>query len=136
MFRIHKLGSNFFFHLSYYVEDTNNYVVMNYKGQEAVYVDSVRICGSDSPLSTGINKICITFRIPVRMIGAQKFNIFFLVIFLNFTFSVIRKLETNLQVVLARKAFAVSNVSARTCRSPRAASCRTLSSTRTASLLE
>lgn len=52
---------------SYYVPDSGSYRVVRYKSQEAVYVDNVKVCGSETGTS-GIHKIAVTLRIPVCLI--------------------------------------------------------------------
>ena len=49
---------------SYLIREEGRYVVIKYKGSETCYVDNVKLCGSESG-STELNKICITYRIPV-----------------------------------------------------------------------
>ena len=48
---------------SYFNPETLEYVVKRYKGQESLYVDNVIVLGNDG--KGGMNKITITFRIPV-----------------------------------------------------------------------
>jgi hypothetical protein len=75
---IHITGRSFFifypyqliycqhFSNSYYEVEAGRYSVAKYKGSEAVYVSNVNIIGSD--WSAGMNKVTITFRIPVMTI--------------------------------------------------------------------
>lgn len=71
----------FRFAASYYMQETGRFVLVKYKGQEAVYVDNVKICGSDSGVATGLIKVCITLRIPVRENDKLSDSVYFKQVF-------------------------------------------------------
>ena len=86
--------------------EAGRYSVAKYKGSEAVYVSNVNIIGSD--WSSGMNKVTITFRIPVMTIlkcypcKCFLYNFFFV-------YSETHKLVTNLLVELGKRVSAVSS---------------------------